>query len=168
MTTPKKKPFRKRHLFARSVDDVVKEATKPLMHKQGKLYGALLRDWEKIVGSKRACVTRPDRLQFPTTEAGGATLHVLARPAAAPELAYETEQMLEQCARHFGYRAITRIVIHASHTLATADAETPAPPKSNSPANITLPTSQNSAIPSEMRSVLERIARHVSASDKKN
>ena len=112
MSAPTKKPFRKRHLFARSVSDVMKEATKPLMSKQGKLYGALLRDWAQIVGAERARVTRPQRLQFPTTEASGAVLHIDARPAAAPELAYAQEQMLEQCARYFGYRAIDRIVIH--------------------------------------------------------
>lgn len=167
MKSKAKKPFRKRHLFARSVEDVVKEATKPLMHKQGKIYGALLRDWKKIVGEQRASLTHPDRLQFPTTDATGATLHLLARPAAAPELAYETEQMLEQCARYFGYRAITRIVIHASHALAKEEIVRASSPLQASAA-ITLPTSVSREIPSEMRSVLERIAQHVSSSDKKN
>jgi hypothetical protein len=114
MSTPTKKPFRKRHLFARTVSDVVKEATKPLMSKQGKLYGALLRDWSQIVGAERAAVTRPERLQFMHAETSGAILHLHARPSAAPELAYMHEQMLEQCARYFGYRAIERIVIHAT------------------------------------------------------
>ena len=103
MSTPAKKPYRKRHLFARSVMEVVKEATKPLMTKQGKLYGALLRDWPQIVGPERAAVTRPQRLQFPTQEASGAILHLAVRPAIAPEFAYVQEQVLDQCARYFGY-----------------------------------------------------------------
>ncbi len=165
-TKQKKKTFRKRHLFARSVEDVVKAATKPLMHQQGKLYGALLRDWEKIVGRERARLTRPDRLQFPHTEADGATLHLLARPAAAPELMYETEQMLEQCARYFGYRAITRIIIHASHALSTEDAA-PAKPSTASPAPAVRSVPISATIPSDMRAILERIAQHVSTSDKR-
>ncbi len=166
--TPKKKPFRKRHLFARSVGDVVKIATKPLMHNQGKLYSALLQDWTQIVGRERASVTRPERLQFPTTEASGAVLHLAARPSAAPELAYMQEQMLEQCARYFGYRAIARIVIHATHEgFAEHEIAPAAPaPKPTAPTHAQpLPAS----IPADMRAVLERISTHVaSPSDKKS
>lgn len=166
MTTPPKKPFRKRRLFPRGLDEVVKEATKPLMNKQGKLYGALLRDWEKIVGRERAAVSRPQRLQFPTNEASGAVLHLDARPTAAPELAYVTEQMLEQCARYFGYRAITRIVLHATHQgfgeHAVLEEQTPPKHPQSTPA-------LDASIPAEMRRILERMATHVaSVSDKKN
>ena len=168
MSAPSKKPYRKRHLFARSVMDVVKEATKPLMTKQGKLYGALLRDWAQIVGAERATTTRPERLQFPTNETEGAILHLAVRPAVAPELAYVQEQLLEQCARYFGYRAIHRIVIHATHEgFATHDELHPATvlkPTPSVPA-----ASLPSDIPAEMRSVLERISTHLaSPSDKKS
>jgi len=164
-TPPAKKTYRKRHLFAGSVMDVVNEATKPLMNKQGKLYGALLRDWPQIVGPERAAVSRPERIQFPSTSASGAILHLAARPAAAPEMVYAHEQMLEQCARYFGYRAIARIVIHATHEGFEATAQTPvATPIGTNPA-APIPTST----PSDMRGVLERIAQHlVSPSDKKS
>jgi hypothetical protein len=117
MTAPKKQEYRKRHLFARSLDEVVKNATKPMMDKQGKIYGALLANWPAIVGEERAKHTRPGRLQFPAKEATGATLHLDAHPAKAPELQYAHEQILEQCARYFGYRAITRIIIHPAHDM---------------------------------------------------
>ena len=167
-TKPVKKPFRKRHLFARTVSDVVKEATKPLMSKQGKLYAALLRDWAQIVGHERAIVTRPERLQFPTNDAHGATLHIAARPHAAPELAYVHEQLLEQCARYFGYRAITRIVMHATHTgFSTEDVSNPAPERYIAPSTPAAPLPE--ALPQEMRAVLERLSRHLaSPSDKKS
>lgn len=163
-STNKKKPYRKRHLFARSVSDVVKEATKPLMSKQGKIYAALLRDWAQIVGPERAKVTRPERLHFANGEALAATLHINARPHAAPELAYMHEQMLEQCARYFGYRAIDRIIIHATHAGFTDDA-VPMPARApEQRAAQQLPKN----IPQEMRGVLERISQHIaSPSDKK-
>ena len=81
---------------------------------------------------ERAAVTRPQRLQFPATEAAGATLHLDVRPAAAPELAYVTEQIIEQCARYFGYRAITRIVMHPAYGM--FDVEEPITKKSSPPA----------------------------------
>ena len=161
----KKKPYRKRHLFARSVMDVVKEATKPLMTKQGKLYGALLRDWPQIVGPERASVTRPERLQFPTDGTSGAILHLTARPAIAPELAYVQEHILEQCARYFGYRAIHRIVVHATHEGFTT-AEPPVEAK-RAPTVPAAPLPKQ--IPNDMRAVLERISTHIaSPSDKKS
>ncbi len=115
MTTPPKKTYRKRYLFPRLLTDVVKQATKPMMDKQGKLYGALIRDWAVIVGDARATISTPKRLQFPTTEAAGATLHLEVHPAHAPELQYATAQIIEQCARYFGYKAIDRVVIHADY-----------------------------------------------------
>lgn len=159
------KKFRKRHLFARSVGDVVKVATQPLMQQQGKLYSALLRDWAQIAGPARAKISRPQRLQFPTQETSGATLHLEVRANMAPELTYEIEQLLEQCARYFGYRAITRIVIHATHQ----GFDEKAPPQHSAArhapaAAIALPET----LPPEMREALARLASHVtSASDKK-
>lgn len=164
MSKPSKQPYRKRRLFPRTLQEVVKDATKPLMDKQGKLYGALLRDWSTIVGAERAKICKPERLQFPTQDGVGAVLHLQVRPAAAPELAYSTEQILEQCARYFGYRAIDRIVIHAAHGM--FDDEVIIDKKPQKPAQTTtLPGN----LPKEMRGVLERMANHfASASDKKD
>ena len=153
---PTKKPFRKRRLFPRTLGEVVKHATQPLMNKQGKLYGALLRDWGQIVGADRAQVCRPQRLQFPTNEADGATLHLDVRPASAPEFAYITEQLLEQCARYFGYRAIARIVIHATHGVF---ADKPLPAAAPVPTVAPQPLPAN--ISADMRDVLARIGAHV-------
>lgn len=159
--TKPKKPYRKRHLFPRTLDEVVQQATKPLMDKQGKLYSALLRDWEKIVGTERATVTRPQRLQFTAGEGSTATLHLAIRPAVAPEFAYIQEQMLDQCARYFGYRAITRIVLHPTHEVFddhTAPS-TPQPAPNKASANIALPQ----AVPDEIRDVLARIGNHIAS-----
>lgn len=154
---------RRRHLFPRTVGDVITAATKPLMHKQGKIYTALLRDWTSIVGQERAAVTRPERLQFRGADTQEAILHLAVRPAAAPELAYVTDQILEQCARYFGYRAVTRIVLHPTHGTFTTREEqeekvTSAPASALSTPATPLP----SDLPPEMRGVLERIANHVS------
>lgn len=129
----KKMPYRKRHLFARSLEEVVKQATKPMMDKQGKVYGALLANWSAIVGEERSTITRPQRLQFPTGEATGATLHLGVHPAHAPALQYELGPMVEQCARYFGYRAITRIILHPAHELVKTEPTPPEPPKETAP-----------------------------------
>jgi hypothetical protein len=166
MNAPTKKLYRKRRLFPRSLQEVVKDATQPMMNKQGKLYGALLRDWTQIVGVARAAVTRPQRLQFSTTDGQEAILHLAVRPAAAPEIIYAQEQILEQCARYFGYRAVGRLVLHQTH--GTFDEESVVQPTASTPREMSaaaLPAS----VPAEMRGVFERLAAHVaSSSDKKN
>ncbi len=146
---------RRRRLFPRTLEEAVKDATKPLMNKQGKLYTALLRDWGKIVGPERAAVTRPQRLQFPTTANAGAILHLDVRPAAAPELTYVTQQILDQCARYFGYRAVERIVLHPVHGVFGTEEKAVV----TEPPVAAAPIAQH--VPKEMRAVLERIAGHV-------
>lgn len=166
MNAPKKPAYRKRRLFPRTIEETVKAATQPLMDKQGKIYGALLRDWAQIVGEERARVTRPQKLQFPPTQTSGAILHLAVRPAMAPEMAYATEQMLERCARYFGYRAIERITLHPTHGLFDSADETPSMP---APKQATPAAPLPNAMPADMRAVLERMAQHVaSASDKKD
>jgi len=157
MNKPKKQ-YRKRYLFPRTLGDVVKQATQPLMNQQGKLYGALLRDWANIVGPERAKVTKPERLQFTNTGSQEATLHLTVRPAAAPELAYVTEQMLEQCARYFGYRAITRIILHPAHGVFD-EKET----AQTSPTLSTAPAPLPANVPADMQGVLGRIAAHLAS-----
>jgi hypothetical protein len=173
--SPPKKVFRKRRLFPRSLKEAVTDATKPLMDKQGKIYSALLRDWVRIVGEKRAAVSKPDRLQFSPTGDNTAVLHLKVRPAAAPELTYATEQMLEQCARYFGYRAITRMVLHPAHELVPADDAAITALQATARASGSAPTSAitsamlSTDVPPEMRGVFERLAQHIaSASDKKD
>ena len=149
MSAPKKE-YRKRHLFARSLNEVVKNATKPLMDKQGKLYGALLANWTQIVGEERAAISRPAKLQFPTKEgATGATLHLNVNPAKAPEMQYELEQITEQCARYFGYRAITRIICHPDHTMQSKQPAT-AP-------QLAPQTPGGAAAPKDMQELLQRM-----------
>ncbi len=152
----KKKEYRKRHLFARSLDDVVKTATKPLMDKKGKLYSALIANWPSIVGEERAKCTRPGRLQFPTHEATGATLHLDVHPAKAPSMHYETTQLLEQCARYFGYRAIERIVFHAAHDMVQAEPKPPTTKAAPAPT-----PAENQAAPADLQEVLQRMRQRI-------
>lgn len=151
MNEPKKPAYRKRHLFARSLDEVVKNATRPMLDKQGKLYSALIGNWAAIVGPERAAYTRPGRLHFPKQGAGSATLHLDVAPAKAPEMHYATEQILEQCARYLGYRAITRIVWHPAHDIRAPQAA-PTPPQ---------PATPKADAPGDLSEVLQRMRQRI-------
>lgn len=158
---------RRGSLFPKTLGDVVKQATKPLMDKQGKLYGALLRDWSVIVGPERAKTTRPQCLKWPSAQAEGAVLHLDVSPAIAPELAYETEQLLEKCARYFGYKAIVRIVIHPSHGLSgqqTAPAKSPRERREV----VAQDGRADEATPNTMMDILQRMRQRIAGDDKRD
>lgn len=165
---------RRGSLFPRTLGDVVKKATQPLMDSQGKLYGSLLRDWGVIVGPERAHTTRPQCLKWPNAQASGAVLHLDVAAAIAPELAYETEQLLEKCARYFGYRAIARIVIHPSHNFVTpvkagapaAKAVTATPPAATQDSR--LPANQENEGPADMMDILQRMRQRIAGGDKRD
>lgn len=158
MSEKPKQAYRKRHLFARSLSDVVASATKPMMDKRGKLYSALLSNWPAIVGPELATLTRPGRLHFPNSDAASATLHLDVHPAKAPEMPYHQQQILDQCARYFGYRAIDRIVLHPAPELAKRSTNT-------EPASKTAPTEPP---PADMRELLQRLRGRIMSSTPNN
>ncbi len=165
---------RRGSLFPQALGDVVKKATQPLMDKQGKLYGALLRDWAVIVGPERAKTTRPQCLKWPNAQAEGAVLHLDAAAAIAPELAYETEQLIEKCARYFGYRAIHRIVIHPSHSFVTPaktgvlDSKTKTAASPQAALDSRLRGNDEKKQPSDMMDILQRMRQRIAGDDKRD
>ncbi|MEJ0009607.1 MAG: DUF721 domain-containing protein [Alphaproteobacteria bacterium] len=148
---------RPRRLFPRALGEVVKTATAPVMKQQGKFYSALRRDWAQIVGEERAGFLRPLKVQFTGPEQKDAVLHLEVSAAKAPEIAYMEAALLEQMARYFGYRAVTKLVLHPSHGFGAAEA--PAPEKSAAPA--VPPPELPQAMPGDLRSILTRMAQHI-------
>jgi hypothetical protein len=165
---------RRGSLFPRTLGDVVKKATQPLMDQQGKLYGALLRDWATIVGPERARTTRPQCLKWPNAQADGAVLHLDVAAAIAPELAYETEQLLEKCARYFGYRAIARVVIHPNHEMGGQKTDLAKSPRERreaiaqhaQPSEATKTNHVGS--PADMMDILQRMRQRIAGGDKRD
>lgn len=108
--------FRKRRLFPRTLDEVVKATTKPMMDAQGSFTVKLLRDWPQIVGVAAAKQMQPKRVIFPHKDTTGGILHLSVTPELAPEITYRVEAIIEQIARYTGFKAIDRIIIHADYT----------------------------------------------------
>ena len=123
--------YRKHRLFPRALSEVMKEATSPLMKKHGQFYAALRRDWVTIVGTERARDILPLRAQFSRHEHEGATLHLSVSAAKTVEIGYMQQEILEQLARYFGYRAVTKLVLHANY-----DMVAPTPPITEEPRDL--------------------------------
>ena len=141
---------RPRRLFPRSLSEVVKAATQPLMQRQGQVYGALLRDWVSIIGPERAQYITPQRAQFSRHEGEGITLHVNVSAEKAPEVSYMQQALLEALARYFGYRAVTRLVLHTSYDRRAVD----------SPTKPLTPPAESA--PKDLKDIFKRLQKHFS------
>ena len=85
---------------------------KPIFGARGFGAGAVLTDWEKIVGAVLARATVPERIAYPQGERSEGTLHLRVGTASlALELQHLEPQMIERINSHFGYRAVARIRI---------------------------------------------------------
>ena len=114
-TEPKKKAYRKRHLFPRSLAAVTEKITAPMLDGNQHMLRMFMRDWPQIVGEALAEETRPSKLHFTKQEQTDGTLHVRVAPHKAPELPYITPQIIESIARYVGFKAVGRIVVDPWH-----------------------------------------------------
>jgi hypothetical protein len=96
--------------FPQSLGTLVERATRPAGRKRGFAEIRLLSDWGLIVGEELAAYTIPQKISQSKNQP--ATLHVMVEPAWAMELQYMEPVVLERIAGFFGYRLISRIVIH--------------------------------------------------------
>ncbi len=105
----------------RPIGRTVPEIAGKALGKRGLAFGALITDWEAIVGQQMALRTAPDRLSFPRGKREEATLHIRAMGAVALELQHLEPVILERINGFFGYRAVARIrLVHAAPTAPAA------------------------------------------------
>ena len=96
----------------RSIGPSVEKLMKPIFGARGFGAGAVITDWERIVGPVLARATVPERIAYPQGERSEGTLHLRVGTASlALELQHLEPQMIERINSHFGYRAVARIRI---------------------------------------------------------
>ncbi len=95
----------------RSVAGLVGKITKPAFARRGFGEGALLTEWESIVGSHLAKHTCPERVaRDRNAEAGGGVLHLRVDSGAlAMEIQHLETQIVERINAYYGYKAVDRL-----------------------------------------------------------
>lgn len=133
--------------------------TKPVFGKHGFASGALVLDWPAIVGSAVATHTLPLRIKFPPKERTGGTLEIkVANSAFATEIQHLEPLVLERINGYFGWAAVARIKLRHG-PLPKKAAPPPPPPEPAARLTETLAKVEDP----ELRAVLERLGRRVSA-----
>lgn len=98
-------------LIGRTVPDIAGTA----LGKRGLAFGALISDWESIVGANLSRHTLPEKLSFPRGKRENATLHIRAMGPIALELQHLEPLILERINGFFGYHAVSKIrLVHAA------------------------------------------------------
>ena len=94
----------------RSVGVSVEKLMKPIFGARGFGAGAVITDWEKIVGPVLARATVPERIAYAQGERSEGTLHLrVGTSSLALELQHLEPQMIERINAHFGYRAVAKV-----------------------------------------------------------
>lgn len=73
--------------------------------------GAILHDWQKIVGDKIASLTCPQKLVFRNDKRTGGMLSLLAATGSGPLIQQISPMILERINTYFGYNAVANLKI---------------------------------------------------------
>lgn len=95
----------------RSIGNISAKITAPLLGKQGYVLGAVLQDWQKIVGDKIATLTCPQKLVFRNEKRTGGTLYLLASTGSGPLIQQISPAIIERVNTYFGYNAVSSLKI---------------------------------------------------------
>jgi hypothetical protein len=100
----------------RSLSDITKAFTDPLLSKQGFLSGSLLKDWTVIVGANYAKTVLPEKVIFPKDKNTDGTLYVTVESSGVACLFEHAKgDIIHRINSYYGYAAISSIRIKTSH-----------------------------------------------------
>lgn len=98
---------RRRH--SARLDEISAKTISPALRRYGFAHAALTSCWNEIAGPTYARMSLPLKLGFPPSKKTGGTLTLAVDGAAAVELHYVQDLLIEAVNRYFGYRAVERL-----------------------------------------------------------
>lgn len=93
----------------RAVSALLAPLTRRALGKHGFSAGALISEWDAIVGPELAATCQPVKLAFRKGERDGGVLHLNVSGGAALEIQHIGPQIIERINGHLGYRAVSRL-----------------------------------------------------------
>ncbi|HVI50981.1 MAG TPA: DciA family protein [Candidatus Sulfotelmatobacter sp.] len=148
----------------RAVAEVTGRLTRKPLGKRGFAEGALVAGWPAIVGAMLGQHTLPLKIVFPPTERVGGVLHVrVASGALATQLQHLEPLIVQRINGHFGYGAVSRLHMVQGPLPPRRISKPPPPPDLTPAAAHALEGSLSKVADPELKTVLERLGRHVLA-----
>lgn len=151
----------------RAIGELTPTIGRTAFRRFGFVQSSVVTRWVEIVGPVHAKHCQPESIRFPPGEKSDGILQLVVSPGHAPLIQHVTEEIMERVNRFFGYRAVARVKIRQGEVQADASnkpARAAAPP-SLRPIPMELGESLRDIGDPELRTVLESLARSISAAD---
>ncbi|MGD9784365.1 MAG: DUF721 domain-containing protein [Hyphomicrobiaceae bacterium] len=160
----------------KTVSAFVPRITEKAFAKHGFAAATLITDWPVIVGEEFARTTRPERLKWPrppgdalaASEEGrgrpGATLTLAVDAAAALDIQYRTDQIIERVNGYFGYAAITGVKLRQVATGFDEPEAQARPARDERKAAAPPPVASSAADDDPLQDALLRLGRSIASS----
>lgn len=153
---------------ARAIADLMPEIGRTAFRRFGFVQSSVVTRWPEIVGETHARVCSPEAIRFPQGEKSQGTLQLVVEPGHAPLIQHVVPEIIERVNRFFGYHAVARVKLRQGEVQAPAPTRRPAAPPSLRPIPIELGESLRDIGDSELRAVLESLARSMMEDEEKN
>jgi len=148
---------------ARSIAELMPEVGRIAFRRFGFVQSSVVTRWPEIVGPRHARVCSPESIRFPPGGKSEGILQLVVVPAHAPIIQHVIPEIIERVNRFFGYNAVARVKLRQGEVKAPPASEPKAAPPSLRPVPLELGESLRDIGDSELRTVLESLARSMSA-----
>ena len=153
---------------ARAIADLMPEIGRTAFRRFGFVQSSIVTRWPEIVGETHARVCSPESIRFPPGEKSDGILQLLVEPGHAPIIQHVVPEIVERVNRFFGYNAVARVKLRQGAVQAPVAPQRPAAPPSLRPIPMELGDSLRDIGDSELRAVLESLARSLMEKEEKD
>ncbi|WP_374527787.1 DUF721 domain-containing protein [Novosphingobium sp.] len=149
----------------RAVGELMPEIGRTAFRRFGFVQSSVVTRWPEIVGARHARVCTPESIRFPPGEKTDGILQLVVMPAHAPLISQVIPEIIERVNRFFGYNAVARVKLRQGEVKAPPAQKSNAAPPSLRPIPMELGESLRDIGDPELRTVLESLARAMTAQD---
>lgn len=148
---------------ARPIADLMPNVGRTAFRRFGFVQSSVVTRWPEIVGPRHAAVCAPESIRFPPGEKSDGVLNLVVLPAHAPLIQHIVPEIVERVNRFFGYSAVARVKLRQGAVQPPSRRTRPTAPPSLKPIPLELGDSLRDIGDPELRTVLESLARSLSA-----
>ena len=151
---------------ARAIADLMPEIGRTAFRRFGFVQSSVVTRWPEIVGPRHARVCAPEAIRFPPGQKMDGILELVVTPAHAPMIQHVVPEIIDRVNRFFGYKAVARVKLRQGAVKPPPAGEKPTAPPSLRPIPMELGESLRDIGDSELRTVLESLARTLDSQNK--
>ena len=153
---------------AKAIADLMPQIGRTAFRRFGFVQSNVVTRWHEIVGERHARVCSPEAIRFPPGEKSEGILQLVVLPAHAPLIQHVIPEIMERVNRFFGYKAVARVKLRQGAVKPPPAENRPKAPPSLKPIPMELGDSLRDIGDPELRTVLESLARSLSAKEAGN